>query len=273
MGRRKNTPAERHFTLAHVVRTEAVGESFVRVTLGGLESLEPRGDDHWCRLFFARAGQDVLQLPTRTSELGWYLQYLGTPKARRPWVRAYTLRHVRQGVGEVDIDFVVHVDADGKSGPASQFALTAAPGAEVGFLDQGAGFTPDHPHDWTLLVGDESALPAIAGICAGLPDAARGIAFVEVPTKGDRLDFPAPVGMDVRWFFREEAAGEQPGVGALALEALRAAELPTGDVHAHCIGESSLATGARRHLVVDRGVPKRHADFVGYWKQGRAATS
>lgn len=44
-------------------------------------------------------------------------------------------------------------------------------------------------------------------------------------------------------------------------------------MHAHAIGESALATGARRHLIQERGVPKRHVDFVGYWRQGRAATS
>lgn len=273
MSRKKNTPSDRAFMLAEVARTERLSPNFVRVTLAGLDGLQLRGSDHWCRLFFAREGQGTLALPSSTSELGWYLQYLATPKSRRPWVRAYTLRDARPEVGEVDIDFVIHEDENGNVGPAARFALDAQPGDRVGFLDQGVGFTPDHDHDWTLLIGDETALPAIAGICRSLPATARGLAIIEVPTAGDRQEFPAPQGMDITWIPRDETADGHGRPGELALRALTAADLPEGDVHAHAIGESALATGARRHLIQERGVPKRHVDFVGYWRQGRAATS
>lgn len=272
MGRKKNTPSEREFIAAHVVRSERLSEHFVRVTLGGLAGLEPRGADHWCRLFFSREGQDVLALPSSTTELGWYLQYLATPRARRPWVRAYTLRDVRPELGEADIDFVIHVDDDGHMGPAARFALGAEPGVRVGFLDQGIGFTPDHPHDWTLLVGDETALPAVAGICRSLPEDAVGVAIIEVPTADDRQEFPAPDGMEIRWVVRSESADAGAKPGELALQSLMATALPDGVVHAHTIGESALATGARRHLVQERGFSKRHVDFVGYWRHGRPAT-
>ena len=259
--------------MAHVTRTERVSPHFVRLTLGGLEGLEARGDDHWCRLFFPRQGQDVLKLPTSTTGLGWYLQYLATPKTRRPWVRAYTLRDSRPDVGEVDIDFVIHGGHDGSTGPAARFALDARPGDRLGFLDQGLGFTPDHPHDWTLLIGDETALPAIAGICRSLPGTARGIAIIEIPTAGDRQEFPAPTGMEITWVTRDQSPDVYDRPGELALRALTTGKLPDGVVHAHSIGESRLATGARRHLVQERGVPKRHVDFVGYWRHGRPATS
>lgn len=258
--------------LAHVLRSERISPTFVRLTLTGLDGLEPRGADHWCRLFFTRQGQDVLALPTRTTEIGWYLQYLSTPKARRPWVRAYTLREVRAGVGEVDIDVALHEGEGGRLGPAAQFALDARPGDRVGFLDQGIGFTPDHPHDWTLLIGDETALPAIAGICGSLPAVARGLAIIEIPTAGDRQHIEAPAGMEITWIARDEFSRPAGRPGELALEALTRADLPEGSVHAHAIGEAALATGARRHLVQERGVPKRHVDFVGYWRYGRAAT-
>lgn len=273
MGRKKNTPSDRAFMMAQVARTARISPGFVRLTLAGLEGLEVRGADHWCRLFFARSGQDVLALPSSTTEIGWYLQYLATPKVRRPWVRAYTLRDARPDVGEVDIDFVIHGERDGSIGPAARFALDAQPGDRVGFLDQGIGFTPDHPHDWTLLIGDESALPAVAGICRSLPATARGIAIIEVPGAVDRQEFPAPPGMEITWILRDESPDEHARPGELALRALTTASFPDGAVHAHAIGESSLATGARRHLVQERGVPKRHVDFVGYWRHGRAATS
>lgn len=273
MGRKKNTPTDRQFVVAHVRRTERISPSFVRVTFGGLDAVERRGHDHWCRLFFTRDGQDSLQLPTRTSEVGWYLQYLATPRSRRPWVRAYTVRDVRPDLGEVDIDLVIHGDEGGTLGPASRFALEAEPGDRVGFLDQGIGFTPDHPHDWTLLVGDETALPAVAGICTGLPEDARGIAIIEIPTAGDRQDFRVPAGMEVRWISRDESPEGTDRPGRRALDAVKATTPLDGVVHAHLIGESGLATGARRHLVQEWGVPKRNADFAGYWRYGRPATT
>lgn len=273
MSRKKNTPTDRRFMMAHVVRTVRVSPSFVRLTLAGLDGFDYRGADHWCRLFFTRQGQDVLALPTRTTEVGWYLQYLATPRPRRPWVRAYTVRDARPEVGEVDIDFVIHGDQSGTIGPAARFALDAQPGDRVGFLDQGTAFTPDHPHDWTLLVGDETALPAIAGICRSLPALSRGLAIIEIPTADDRQEIAAPDGMEIVWIARDESSEVVEKPGELALSTLTAATLPDGAVHAHTIGESRLATGARRHLVHERGVPKRHVDFVGYWRHGRAATS
>lgn len=267
MGRKKNTLTDRKFMMAEVVKSERISPNFVRLTLAGLHGLENWGADHWCRLFFTRQGQDVLALPTRTSEIGWYLQYLATPKARRPWVRAYTVREARPDVGEVDIDFVIHGDHD-SMGPAAKFALEAKPGDRLGF-DQGSAFTPDHPHDWTLLVGDETALPAIAGICCALPESEKGIAIIEIPSAEDEQNFDAPAGLDIKWVVREESAQSYEKPGELALKALAETTLPNSEVHAHTIGEVGLATGARRHLIQERGIPKRNVDFAGYWRYGR----
>lgn len=123
------------------------------------------------------------------------------------------------------------------------------------------------------MIGDETALPAIAGICRSLSEAARGVAIIEIPTAADRQDISAPTGMEITWVVRDESPQPPGRPGELALRTLTAASLPDGAVHAHAIGESGLATGARRHLVQQRSVPKRHVDFVGYWRHGRAATS
>src|SRR5699024_4205062 len=112
MGRNRNRATEQHFMMARVVKAVRISPNFMRLTLAGLEGLHVCGFDQWCRLFFTRTGQEVLALPTRTSEFGWYLQYLATPKAQRPWVPAYTIREARPEVGEVDIDFVLHGDHD-----------------------------------------------------------------------------------------------------------------------------------------------------------------
>jgi NADPH-dependent ferric siderophore reductase len=260
-------PVDPHVVMLEVTGSERVSPNVVRVTFGGegLAKFTPLGYDQWFRLFLSRPGQDSLKLPTRTSGL-WYAQYLATAKQKRPFVRNYTVRAHRPGA--LDVDFVVHVDPDGHSGPASSFALNARPGDQVGLLDQGCGYHPRGEHEWTLLVADETGLPAVAGVCESLPDDARGIAIVELPNIEDKQDFRVPAGIELIWAPRDGAAGV-PGV--LALETLRKTELPDGAVYAYLVGESALATGARRHLVGERQIPKQNIDFIGYWRHGHAA--
>ncbi|WP_344103980.1 siderophore-interacting protein [Myceligenerans crystallogenes] len=272
-GRRAVDP---EVVMAEVVATKQITPHMMRVTLGGdgIRRLTVQGYDQWFRLFMTREGQDNLKLPTASSGW-WYAQYLATPKSRRPWVRNYTIRAAREDLAEIDVDFVVHgSDDDGTSGPGAGFATSCQVGERVGILDQGLGYNPRHEHDWTLLVADESGLPAVAGICESLPQGTYGAAIVEVPAAADKQEFRVPPGMDLRWVVRDEtAAGEHAIPGEAALAALRETELPAGSGYAFSIGESSLATGARRHLVNDRGVPKAHTDFVGYWKHGKASPS
>ena len=270
-----------HVIMAEVINAKRVTPNMMRVTLGGdgLAQFTAAGYDQWFRLFLTRAGQDMLRLPTRTSGL-WYAEYLTTAKARRPWVRNYTVRAARPDLNEIDVDFVLHGGADEvsadtaehDSGPGAGFAETADRGMRVGILDQGVAYNPRHPHDWTLLVADESGLPAVAGICESLSDDARGIALVEVPTAADKQEFRVPSGIDLRWVVRSD--GDPHAVpGQAALAELRDLDL-TGfgsEVYAFTAGESALATGARRHLVNERGVPKTHVDFVGYWRHGRSS--
>jgi NADPH-dependent ferric siderophore reductase len=260
-------PVDPHVLLLDVTKSERISPNVVRVTFGGedLDRFTPLGFDQWFRLFLPRPGQDTLKLPTRTSGL-WYAQYLATAKPKRPFVRNYTVRAYRPD--GLDVDFVVHVDTDGHSGPASAFALAAQPGEQAGLLDQGVGYNPRADHDWTLLVADETGLPAVAGICESLPENARGVAIVELPSLDDRQEFRVPPGVDLRWVAREQP-GEVPG--RLALDTLRAAQLPSGPVWAYLVGESALVTGGRRHLVEERAVPKGHIDFIGYWRHGHAA--
>ncbi|GAA1737861.1 siderophore-interacting protein [Isoptericola hypogeus] len=275
-------PVDPHVLVAEVVSTKQVGHHLRRVTLGikDIERLTLVGDDQWFRLFLPRPGQEALKLPTRTSNYGWYAQYLATPRSRRPLVRNYTIRASRPELREIDVDFVIHGHEgrdDDPMGPGATFAATAQPGDRVGILDQGAYFRPRPEHEWTLLVADESALPAVAGICESLPDDARGVAVVEVPTADDRQDFRVPAGVDLRWVERDRAAAADPALaevpGRAALAVVREAELPHGTGYALVSGEQALAAGVRRHLVDDRGWSKAHVDFVGYWRHGKASPS
>jgi NADPH-dependent ferric siderophore reductase len=256
-----------------VVRTERLSEHWMRVTLGGgdIAQFTPMGFDQWFRLFLPLGGDEGLdRLPAKANKLFGYLKYLRIPDGMRPVMRNYTVRAYRadgaSGGPEIDVDFVLHGSGE-TAGPASRWAQSAEPGESVVIIDEGLGFNPERGVERVVLVADETGAPAVAGVCASLPSHATGVAIIEAPSPADVLAFDAPAGIDVRWLVREAEA--KPGSAALA--ALQGLSLPPAPLHAFIVGEQSLPTSARRHLVVERGVDKSAVSFVGYWRVGASS--
>ncbi len=247
---------------AEVSAARQISPHFVRLTVAGaeLESWRHLGFDQWFRLAVPVSADTRFDRLSPTFNMSGYLKYLALPKGIRPAIRNYTVRDYRAAQGELDIDFVVH----GNTGVAGPWAQSLPVGAPVALIDQGSGYSHRHA-DSTWLIGDESALPAIVGILRDMPQESRGTALIEVPDIDDVQDVQAPAGMDVQWILREP--GEHPGQAAMAK--LRSLEAPTGTVSAFAAGESSLATGARRHLVHAWHVPKADITFCGYWRRPR----
>ncbi|PRB17327.1 siderophore-interacting protein [Microbacterium sp. MYb62] len=258
-----------------VLRTERLSAHWIRVTLGGgeIEKFRPMGFDQWFRLFLPIGGDAGLdRVPAKANKMFGYLKFLRIPDGERPVMRNYSVRAYRAATAEagaeIDVDFVLHGSAvDGTAGPASRWAETCEPGEHVLIIDEGLTFNPQRGTDRVVLVGDETALPAIASICASLPADAVGSAIIEVPSEEDALEFPHPSGVEVAWIVRPHDVAP----GAFALEVLGSTTLPDAPFHAYAAGEQALASGVRKHLVGDRGVDKNAVSFCGYWKIGAAA--
>ncbi|WP_116206051.1 siderophore-interacting protein [Amycolatopsis circi] len=256
----RRTPDSRRLLRTSVLRAERTSTHFVTLTVCGedLEDFAPLGFDQWCRLFFPREGQRELRLPT-ASGTRWLAQHLLMSTASRPWVRNYTIRATRPG--EIDIEFAVH----GDGGPASRFAENARPGDEIGILDEGITYLPPESGTQLLLV-DESAIPAVLAILESSPGL-RATVLLEVGARDDIHTVDVPLGADVQWLVRED--DRLPG--RLALNVLAQLDLSEPPGYTWVAGESGLATGARRFLTRERGVPKQAIAFQGYWKHGRAS--
>lgn len=247
--------------LAQVTAARQLSPHFVRVTVQGddLRQWRQLGFDQWFRLAVPTDEHTRFDTLPDTYNLTSYLKFMTTEKATRPTIRNYTIREHRPEAGEIDIDFVVH----GESGVAGPWAAGMPVGAQVGMIDQGCGFTQPQAQQ-VLLVGEESAMPAVLGILRDLPRTARGLALIELPDAADQQPALAPEGVQVRWLIREP--GAQPG--QLALTAVRALTALDPGTRCFAAGESALATGARRHLVGSLGVAKSQVTFCGYWKVG-----
>ncbi|MEV6632412.1 siderophore-interacting protein [Actinoplanes sp. NPDC051470] len=258
-------PTARRMITSTVRRVEQTSPAFRTITLGGpeLEHFLPLGFDQTVRLFFPRSGQPTLRMPTLNNE-AWMAQVLLLPKTVRPWVRNYTIRRARPALREVDIEFALHGDA-----PAAAWATRARPGDPAGLFDMGISYLPPAEAEWHLLVGEETALPAILSILEHAPDSLVAEVFLEVPSAADiRPSVTAPPGARIHWLPRPDGPARP---GALALATVQEADLPPGRFYTWVAGESKLATGVRRHLVNDRGVAKSDIAFFGYWRLGRSS--
>lgn len=300
-------------TDVEVVSVERLSPTFVRVELGGPELADFGVDgaryDQRIKLVFPDPETGGIT-STEGADETWWATWLERPPAERGHMRTYTIRDVR-GSGERTtfvVDLVLHLDGD-QVGPGSTWASQAVPGDRIvvlaprrGFPYGGIEFAPAPGAD-LLLVGDETAVPAICTVLEQLPEDARGKAFLEVPVAADVQDVRGPDGVDVVWLAREgtelgaglhDAVAAHLGIPGAEVEVApdevdpdlwetpfysSSGEEVPGDVggvvgtYAWIAGESKVVTGLRRHLVNELGFDRRQVAFMGYWRRGVAMKS
>ncbi|MFF2064894.1 siderophore-interacting protein [Streptomyces sp. NPDC058200] len=242
---------------AQVVRTEWITPHMVRLVLGGEGPAElGAGEftDHYIKVLFAPEGvtyPEPFDMERIRAEF---------PRDQWPTTRTYTVRAWDPAAGEMTVDFVVHGD-EGLAGP---WAARAKPGDTMRFLGPGGGYAPDPAADWHLLVGDESALPAIAASLERAPAGAVVRAFVEIPGPAEEQKIATPDGIEITWLHR----GSRP-VGEALVAAVRGLDFPDGDVHAFVHGEAGFVKELRRHLRMERSIPRERLSISGYWRLGQ----
>ena len=180
----------------------------------------------------------------------------------RPTLRTYTIRAYDAAAAEMTIDVVVHGD-EGLAGP---WAATAKPGDEIMFLGPGGGYAPSPDADWHLLIGDESALPAIAAALERLRSTDRALVFLEVADADEEQPLASAAEASVTWVHRVAEHGSR---GEGLAKAVIAAPWPEGRVHVFLHGEAGLVKQLRHHVRFDRGVPREMVSVSGYWRTGR----
>ena len=217
-----------------VVHSHRISPNFQRVTFRGVDDLGPAGPVRDLRVKLIIPG--AAGLPELDAEGNWFEQWRSLDAEHRGHARTYSIRNLRRGdssaPAEVDIDFVIHADAPG---PASAWAAAAQPGDELYLIgpraddDSGAGieFVPQQATSIVML-GDETALPAIAKTLQEWPSGASGRVFVEIPELADKQELELPDEVTLQWLPRSEferERGRREAVvepGELLVEALEA---------------------------------------------------
>lgn len=205
-----------------MLRREQLSEHFVRIVLGGpgLAGFTSTGiPDEWVGLVVPGQFQS----------------------------RYYTVRSW-DGT-ELVLDVVVHA-----TGLVTQWAAGDCVGDTVTVTEPKGSFELPDDAQWLLLVGDLTALPAIARITEEVDLPTR--TWAEVP---DHLPDYLPDGGVVTWL-------EVPDHGSELAAAVEGIDWPEGTGYFWMAGESAQMRAIRKHLMRDRQLPSSAYDVMGYWR-------
>jgi NADPH-dependent ferric siderophore reductase len=250
------TRPKRRTIHATVVSAERLTPGMVRVTVGGDDLRRfAAGEftDHYVKLQLPPPGADYAA-PFDPEEVK-----VGRPREQWPRVRTYSVSAWDAERRLLTIDFVVHGDA----GVAGPWAAAAQPGDVLQLTGPGGAYAPDPDAAWHLMVGDLSVLPAIGASLARVPGGVPVQVLVELDDDADRQPLTSPGDLHVTWLRGD-------GTERVLLDAVRALEFPDGPVHAFVHGEASSVRAVRRHLLVERGLPRDALSVSGYWKRTRS---
>ncbi len=249
---RRNRVAKR----AVVRRTERITPHMIRVVFTSDDFVDNGTTDHYVKLLFGKPGVEYPE----PLDMGVVRETY--PSDQWPTMRTYTVRNWDENTRELTVDFVYH----GDEGVAGSWAATAKPGDVLWFNGPGGAYAPDESADWHLLVGDESALPAIGAAVEQLPPGARATVLVEVEDETEEQKFGGSGEVDVTWFHRAGGAG---GRGDRLVAAVEALTFPPGDPQVFVHGEAGFVFRIRKNLFQDRALPRDRVSLSGYWRLGK----
>lgn len=187
-----------------------------------------------------------------TGDDGWFVstgipdEWVGLIVPGQFQSRYYTVR--RDSSGEVVLDIVVH-----DVGLVTQWASEDCVGDEVVITEPKGSFAPPADAEWLILVGDLTAMPAMARIAesTSLPTQL----WAEVPE-----DLPGylPDSAEVTWL-------STPAEGSCLSHVVEEMVWPPGAGYFWMAGESAQMRAIRKHLMRERRGTAY--DVMGYWRR------
>ncbi len=242
--------------ILEVVAAERLTPNMRRVVLTGeaIGDLPVEEPGEILTLIWPPAGSETIVLPALR-------RWRFPDGAGEQHARNLTIRALDRARGRVTIDFFLH----GDDGRASRWARDATEGDVVGYGGPRPHWRSDPAAGWTLLIGDETGLPAIGAIVEQRPVGHRTLAVVEVQSRAEEQALTSPGALELHWVHRGARA---PGCGTDLLDAVRALALPSeGRPQVWAAGESRLMRSIREHLRDERGLPRTAMNVLGYWKR------
>lgn len=189
-----------------------------------------------------------------------------TPAGQRPVSRVYTVRSFDEARSLVEIDFVLHED----DSPAMRWLNAATVGSVIQLIGPRPHFVPDFAAGKKVaMFADETGIPALFSILQAWQPGIRGVAHVETADPAAFAELPRVQDVELHLLLR--GAGEAPGTTDRLLEAAKAIADPENWI-VWAAGERQEARFIRDYFTMERGLPKSHAQVVGYWRRGMTSS-
>lgn len=177
--------------------------------------------------------------------------------------RSYTPRSFDPATNRLVLDFVDH-----PGGPAADWARAAKVGDSLRIGGPRGSKEMEGPLPRVLLIGDETALPAIGRWIEESTADSHVTAVIAVPTPEDEQPFDTQALVDTHWVHRPLEMADDPTPVLAALDSIDLAP----DTFVWIAAEASVAKAARSALEA-RGVAKGWLRASGYWTKGVAEGS
>lgn len=246
---------ELKFRTLTVASVQDLTPAYRRIVLEGpdLEGFVSLGFDDHVKIFPVADGQASV-LPT----LGPDGPVFPEP---RPVARDYTPRAYDAAARRLTLDFVV-----GHGGTATEWAMAAGVGSVLGVGGPRGSFIVPTAFADHVLIGDETALPAIARRLEELPAGVRAHVVVEIADAGSTLAFDSAAQVAVTWAVRDGAPRGRSETLLSALDATLSGVSPK-DAYVWIAAESAVAN-ALRTRVLALGFSAKSIKAAGYWRLG-----
>lgn len=234
-----------------MVAVKALSPRMRRVTFGGpdLATFVWSGPAAHMKIIFPEPG------------LGLDTVAVPDPDGPRPTTtRTYTPRSFDDAAKTLDVDFALH-----GPGPAATWAGQARVGQQVVMMGPAPGYAVDVEAPWYVLLGDDSALPAMESILDALPATTRVSVFVEVVAADEARALAGPLQTEVTWLPRGNDAS---AAGAALLKAIEGFKWPAGEGRVYIGCETGAMRRLRDAILASSGLDRSRVVARGYWRIG-----
>ncbi|MEC4114298.1 siderophore-interacting protein [Myroides pelagicus] len=260
---KKSNIQRKVFTLKN---REYITPHFIRLTLGGNDVSDYKyttvGVNN--KIFIAPEGCDHVYLPEFDMEkMAW------TPmdESIKPYIRTYTHRGLDLEKNELYIDFVAH----GDEGPASNFAINAKIGDELG-VAMGCDPSELFPEvEWYYLIGDATAIPVLSSILENIPSTSKAKVIIEVETVEDVQNLKSAGSFDIEWVINP-TPGNNSEVAGKVIDFVENNVIPDTKF-VYLAAEFSTVKELRNYFRKEKQWTKDEVYAYSYWKFGKAESA
>lgn len=239
-----------NFLILRATRRREIFPGLIRVTLSGSDVESLRSDGIHIKLMMPekRGRKPAWPVISENGGIAW-------PKGEdKLHTRFVTIRNIRPGEREIDVDIVHH---DG--GLISEWAALQGDEQPVGVMGPG-GDTQLPGTDNVILAADLTGLPALARFIEGVDGRANGHLFASAPSQKYLDDYLPPSNLKVTAVSPETFPGE-------VAELIRRC---TNEVvsYAWFAGEFSTARAVRSVFKEQFDLEKKNQHSMAYWRKG-----